>query len=809
MAAPTPSAQTLQSWEDAFQHPLPVVRRLETHLRRNIDDNRAKLRVLVGASYRDLLGTAERIIEMHGQMQRVETLLGDIGTKCNGSVVERIVENDGRRRRERQGEEEKRALAMVKVLRSCLICARRIVKARGDALLAAKLFVLSRLLQKSIGGAERMSAVLGDLQRRLQSLRGKLLAYIENDMATISPDTARLPHTLGAYVLVASATPKDALRYFLQVRYDQLDRKVDSPTEAEVLESLALWGQTLVDTRELFPRKVGDVLGQLSKNALLQDGQVTSLAELNLDIYGSWIPDDIRGFTPWVRHDQLVSTEVADALEAWTQQARSCLLERLGNYLENQTEARTILDSRQRFISTTLDLSSRVKNVGSAHGIDEMRAAFLSRLSKIAEEAAGINDLTLEETSLPPLSVSGKDSSGIWDLASEDFDLSNGGIKFRRSIISARHGRNETMADEINKLNSWTKKINESLDIADDMAATKWEDDLDFDSEYSGAESLQNDLAKQDPEMLRERLRQAIQASLAKIIGRVHAAADSTKNPAFLLRMWREVDLRRRALELRLSMSVERVQLRGLYGNVASMVLNDVIPDFVRSITASTSAAVALWEGSPALPIQCSPQTFRFLTRLHREMVGWGSDLWTLEGVVELHNGVLEILGGELGSEAFTRPVEELEPEEVLTNGHSEVEEKVSNDEERGEEAEEQKGDAGEAAEAEEETPPIEKPEEENEVPPITKPSKPEIRTDQVIQNLFDTHYLLAVFRNSKQRDASNVELWQKLIRSLRENSQLDDASHERLKKSAGEFWKKTFLLFGLLAPAREGEAVG
>ena len=40
-------------------------------------------------SYRDLLGTAESIIEMDGQMQQVEATLGDLGRRCNTRMVER------------------------------------------------------------------------------------------------------------------------------------------------------------------------------------------------------------------------------------------------------------------------------------------------------------------------------------------------------------------------------------------------------------------------------------------------------------------------------------------------------------------------------------------------------------------------------------------------------------------------------------------------------------------------------------------------------------------------------------------------
>jgi hypothetical protein len=38
----------LKGWEDAFSHPIPTVRKLEQQLRRHADENREKLRTLVG-----------------------------------------------------------------------------------------------------------------------------------------------------------------------------------------------------------------------------------------------------------------------------------------------------------------------------------------------------------------------------------------------------------------------------------------------------------------------------------------------------------------------------------------------------------------------------------------------------------------------------------------------------------------------------------------------------------------------------------------------------------------------------------------
>ena len=44
-------------------------------------------------SYRDLLGTAEQIVEMDGQMHGAETYLAMVGRRCNTHELEKSLEN--------------------------------------------------------------------------------------------------------------------------------------------------------------------------------------------------------------------------------------------------------------------------------------------------------------------------------------------------------------------------------------------------------------------------------------------------------------------------------------------------------------------------------------------------------------------------------------------------------------------------------------------------------------------------------------------------------------------------------------------
>lgn len=90
MASQGPDPHSFKSWEDAFQHPVAQVRKFESQLRTHAEQNRQKLRTIVGGSYRDLLGTADRIIAMDLDMKAVEQDLSLAGSRCNSKAVERI-----------------------------------------------------------------------------------------------------------------------------------------------------------------------------------------------------------------------------------------------------------------------------------------------------------------------------------------------------------------------------------------------------------------------------------------------------------------------------------------------------------------------------------------------------------------------------------------------------------------------------------------------------------------------------------------------------------------------------------------------
>ncbi|KAF2478573.1 hypothetical protein BDY17DRAFT_305430 [Neohortaea acidophila] len=583
-------------------------------------------------------------------------------------------------------------------------------------------------------------------------------------MARVSLDKARLPRVLCGYVLVTSSTPRQVLRHFLQMRLDELNRATETPSESHVVQMLELYTQTLADTRDLFPRRFADLLARVSKGPLVQDEQVTSLFELNLDIYSSWMPEDFQTFTPWFRHDHLVSTEVTDALAAWTQQARSCVFEGVAEYLSGEDDAQTILDARQKFISNFMEMSNTTKDVDSTEVVQGVRLAFLERLSELAAQAATVDDLAIGDADEPALPTS-ESLSSLWDVATEDYDLAHGAFGLRRALLDARHGRDKKLRVEIEKLDAWMKRLNDFLDVADEMSSTTWEDNSDFHlDDTNGDDSLQQILSKQDPEQLRSRLRTVIQDSLTRIRTQLDAVAPSTNHPAFYIRIWREIDWRCQALDNRLSIPSDSFSVAELHRNLAQSLSKAVVPAAIELSKKRRHVPTTLWDGSPPLPIQCSPMIIKFLTKLHRAMEEGGTDVWNLHCVAEAKKAIADALEQGLDDPEFTLcSSTDVVKGEVLTNGHSEDNEANGHVEEERSPAQDEKSDRLEAR-----------------------------QRARIVQNLFDTLYLGQVLADG--------EAFHSLVEKLTKNGEVDEGSLERLRKSASEYWRRTYLLFGALA---------
>ncbi|KAK6439671.1 hypothetical protein LTR95_004113 [Oleoguttula sp. CCFEE 5521] len=762
MAPPPPDPSTLPSWEAAFAHPLPVVRSLHTQLTSQISSNREKLRSLVGSSYRDLLSTAEKIIEMETQIRTVESNLGKIGRGCDSRIVTGRIGGerwDGGRDRE-WGRLE--TIARVKVAKGGIEAVGRIVRRGGNALVAAKVLGVVRLLLKSLDGSEVHELLMKELGRRVTALKGKLLRHIDSVLVKPGTERGELVKALCAYAMITSSNQRDVLQHFLELRLEALETKSQDPSQATVLEMLELYSNTILEARDAFTRCLAEGLAQLSKAALLQDAEVSSLTELGLDVHGRWIPENIRTYTYSTYSTSMATSDVDKGLQAWSSEVQRLIMQTVTASLAAQTNIKAVLDFRHAVLMKFFVVSVQTRDENPSSMFDKLRAAISMRTNRLLAQAT---QLQLELTE-PGKFVADTPQPSVWTLAAKSLDSTNGAAALRKAVIDHRHGRDEHVQRVHSSLASWSARIEEHWAVIATMRTTKWEtDDLDFDLDdvgYEGDAELRALLNKDDPRSAEERLRLDTTEALGAAYKQIAGAAKDGDNAAYCLRVLRELEARTRALGSRVKdgPSLDASLHASLYEAIAKQACEHPLREYRAALENATQVVSILWDGTPALPVQPSPTTFKFLTALQRSIAGMGEDLWSRDAVDAVRRQVGAALAESLD-------------EGDLAKDNVEDEAKAAPDAEAL--AAEGIHDGSE------------------------KSSELEPSAAEATQRLFDILYLQLPLTHPS--DSANPLDKARIV--LQSRAQLDGAAQQRLQKSAKEYWKRTYLLFGLLA-ARE-----
>lgn len=677
----------------------------------------------------------------------------------------------------------------------------RLLKKKGSRLLAAKLLVISRLLHKTLSRLSDAPPLLDSLRSRLASLRRKLLKSIDKSFC----DTKVLPHCLVedmcAFSLATSSTPTDVLRHFHHVRLETMSQSFKDGHG--IMSALSCFTRTLLDTQKIFPKELADSLVELKARPLLQDKSVQAVIELNLDIHEKWIADEVRNFTPWPRHEELQRTEAERMCKAWAKQALAAFLKGTKAALMAEEDLKALVAVRKEVLDTWLPLAGRLPGINSAAVLDELREVLNARLCGVIDDRVGqLTDLSLEisktlETWQPGMTGA---TPTLWSPSMTSMPLGNGAVAFKQAILDCSHGRNASVLKIIAAYDQWATSISAIYAVIKEMKDTRWDDDLtaDDDDDEFGLDSKQALLSEDDPHTLSEAVDEALTAAfdgltrqLRELIaqtseGTPASGGNTTSQVIFLLRVLREASQRLSGLNLRNEVtsgtppSNRLVSLaEPLHQYLATAVSSPAISAYTTPLQklakAKSVLARALWEGTRPLPVQPSPATFRFLRKLATHMTDCGPDLWA-PGAVR----VLKLKLSEEVGKLVHGHVERFDDSEgSMTNG-AHTEDTIGAD---GSEATENDQSAGEDVHASS----------------VNGVNDLQVKKDKCIQLLFDTLYLKRAFSVSTD-GSSHEQALGGVVRELEMRAALDAAAAERVRKNAADYWKRTYLLFALLA---------
>ncbi|KAL6821087.1 hypothetical protein J3E69DRAFT_47301 [Trichoderma sp. SZMC 28015] len=853
MAAPDASKFTTSDQIFSASHTLPQIRSIHKALHVEIEDKASRLRTRVGGSYRDLLGTADTIVQMRNDNDAVQELLGNMGWRCGRAVVSTKVTGMAKFV-EKERKSDIAEAARQRLLDGCLLVVGRLLRGRGELdesiktgdrlVLTAKVWVLSRLLVKSLGtefpnNEARQAADAA--KKKLDSLRRRLKRTLEKTMEKAGADSDRddVLKALAAHSLANSSGAKDTLRHFFEVRFKALAVALDSEEDErvgsseDVIQSLTLYARTLLDVQALVPNKLSQALNALTKKPLLEDASLQKLEGLRLDIFERWCGEEIQYFTPFIRHDDLDGTQAREMFDSWVEKGQEVLLRGLNKTLETMQDFKSITELRTSLLQLWIREGSKVRGIDPEEMQNGLRKAVNAQMLAVLDSK--VTKLHIVGSEIKATLESWKDGMtgkvpGLWDEEGYEDALSSGARPFLQEVASRFYGRSDAVSKAINCYYSWFHIIDDVKEVVGQLEKQRWDNDFDEIEDEETIEARQQLLSKDDPKMLQQKLDTSLDASFENLEKEMQQLWDgksesgsSSAVAMYLIRVLR--DIRRQLPQRDTIKNFGLSMVPALHQTIVLSASESPVDEFV---TAGLSVRIAigrpLWEGNPAIPNQPSPETFQFLHSLLLSLSAAGVDLWTAAALAALKKHVsrrlCEAWNQEVQSIVFDMEVKE-EKEETEQGEEKEEEKPKEENEEKetkpeeanGEEEKEPKEDTekeaepkedgqgennGDAKEEVEEKEEVVKDENDKEAEKEENDaSQNEQLRDLCIQWLFDISLLRLSIGNEAGETADE---FQKLEDAVYERTGLEDSSRQHVGKAAKHFWSRTSLLFGLLA---------
>lgn len=672
--------------------------------------------------------------------------------------------------------------AQLALLHRCTTSIARLLRRRASLLPVAKIIVVSRLLHKTLSQNETHPPFLDDLRNQLASLRLNLLKRIDRRLASISATEESVIESLAAYCLATSSSSDDAIHHFHGVRQDVIRNQLELSRD-NVPKALKLFIQTLQTSKALRSRQFSDVLSKLKARPLLDDPDIRSLEGLDIDVLGRWVASDVNNFTPWIKLSELSRSEGVETIKEWSVDAFERFAEGCERSLEDSNDFSKLLSLRTNTFELWLSFWGSALVHPSVDVLERLRTIFNRQLTRVLTAQA----LNLGECGTQVLSIVSDwentehtSIGSLWDADLITTEYSNGATSFKLAVTDRLLGRDDDVSLVLQMYHdhlSFIRDVNESVDS---LRRMRWPD-IFLGGEVEDDIEITPKLNEDDPRLLTEALHTAIRQAFSNLQTSFNDAFKSfgsshqREKATFLLRLIRLI---RRDIpsdyvandfvfssqvipELQTLLANEVVTHAG---SLKLIPLSRTHPDTGQlKIVPGRS----LWDGEPASPVQPSPSTFKFLRRLMASMELCGADLWD-PSTVRILKDVLNKQLKELVSSALEELDNSPAPKKVHDaktelNGEQTVEDGV----------EEAKAETdGEAH--------------------TDASSQSEVLRDWKLQLFFDSVYLSNMLGGPNQLPDA-VDRVQKSADPSMETVKM-------IRKIAQDYWKRTEMLFGLLA---------
>ena len=580
---------------------------------------------------------------------------------------------------------------------------------------------------------------------------------------------------------------------------------------------LRLHIQTLRDTTAVAPGQLSSALQSMKTVPIFKSQDLLRLEGLNLDLHERGIGDDIKSFTPYVRHDDLDRQKVDQMLKQWANTAIKSFFERLKSKIQDIQDTTQVMTLRVEILELWLSQHQHSQAVNSAEVLDGLREVFNEQAVLLNQRTCrSLNDIGEHVVSTIQSWQPGITDAlpSLWSLGTASVGADSGGKSFRTKVVDLSTGKIVAIQRLVSAYDAWLRNIHNLENIIKGAKAHRWADAIDeADDDEDDNELVENKqllLSGDDPQTLEEALGhdlQSVFASFANTLSSIDLDSSSqASQSAFLVRMWRHI---RRNLPATLPrQDLGRDEIPKLFKHLARVTLNTPLEicslRLDRIDRSAAFPARALWEGEPEMPVLPSPWCHRLLLDVVQSMAGYGVDIWSAEAVKALKAG----LRGKLAA-LLTTKSDEVDAvagsQHVNGNVNGDSKAKENGDAVIGadidstsdgapdvDELDTHDEDAQESATIKSNDRPI------NGI--ASNAPDPLVLESKKAQRLFDIVYLdSATNIKTKAEEHDTVNELANIQDSMLKAMNIEDKAVEQIRNNAAEYWGRTSLLFGLL----------
>ena len=473
---------------------------------------------------------------------------------------------------------------------------------------------------------------------------------------------------------------------------------------------------------------------------------------------------EIQDFVPFIKHNDLAGPDIDSPTFGWSRDAFGSFIEALKVRVEKVQSTTQLLGLRKALLEVWLPVCVSTPVHSKADILDTLREVLNKRMNNlIHNETATLMDIGIAiATTMGENPGEGRPSLSIWDETFVTMPAAKGASTFKQQLRLRHLGNSEGISRILRSVEAWIEKVRATKAVTQQLRRDRWRDLVEEDeTDDDAAAGVESVLQSVDPQLYEGGQDSAVAQAITNFQLSIINAANETRDECrahqihWTLRVIRETSQRLHQAFPEADLNKLDTVVPSLHSRLALDIAAGLLAlsgSIFSPQRLSPPSGSHLWEGTPPLPVQPSPRTFKLVHKLSETMANLGADLWTYAAVSALKKAISQSIVEQgffdLDAGNLRAKITDGIPNGTITvNGHN----------------------------------------------PSPRPSA----HSATIQDLFDVFYLNCALALKQGDDVVQLA---GVIDKLSTLSDCEESHAKVVRRRAKDYWARTNLLFGLLA---------